>query len=480
MSVESLPGAPQISALFPPAEERARLDDVLTRQLAQAHERVILGAVAPRLDQDAFRHTLAGFDFAASRPLDELLTWVIAQMEHGVTQVTHPRYLGLFNPAPTFPAQCADRIAAAFNPQLASATTSPAAVEIEAHVIRSVARRAGLPVEAAGHFTSGGAEANYTALLCALTRAEPGYATNGARAFAGPPVFYTSTDCHLAWLKIAHQAGIGRSALRLVATDGTGRMSLDALLDAITADLAKGCVPIMIVATAGTTAAGMVDPLLDCAEIARRFDLWYHVDAAWGGALIASDRLRGALGGIDRADSVTIDAHKWFATTMGCGMFITAHPAVLSTVFQVSTSFMPSNAVSLDPYVTSVQWSRRFLGLRLFLSLASGGWAGYGAHVEQSIALAALLRDCLVARGWHMANDPALAVLCAEPPLGSGEVRDVVGRVLASGRAWVSAARFERRDVVRACVTHGETTREDIVEVADAMQAACRTSGSAG
>ena len=463
----------QTTALFPPAEDRARLDDTLTHNLAEAHERVIRGTVAPTLDHDAFRRALADFDFAAGRPLDGLLAWVIEQMEHGNTQMTHPRYLGLFNPAPTFPAQCADRIAAAFNPQLASATTSPAAVEIEAHVIRSMARRAGLPPGSAGHFTSGGAEANCTALLCALTRAEPGFATNGARSFTGPPVFYASSECHLAWLKIAHQAGVGRTALRIVATDGTGRMSADALLDMVAADRAQGCVPVMVVATAGTTCAGMIDPLSDCAEIARRFGLWHHVDAAWGGALIASDRLRPLLTGIEQADSVTIDAHKWFATTMGCGMFITAHAPMLSTVFQVSTSFMPSNTPEIDPYVTSAQWSRRFLGLRLFLSLAAAGWAGYGAHVERSIALAALLRDDLADRGWRIANDPALAVLCAEPPFGSDAVREVVGRVLASGRAWVSAARFEGREVIRACVTHGETTPEDIAEVADALQAAC-------
>ena len=465
----------QISVLFPPAEERLRVDDALTRELAQARTRVAQGAVAPTLDQDHCRRALAGFDFAAPRSLDEVLAWTIRQMEHGVTQTTHPRYLGLFNPAPTFPAQCADRIVAAFNPQLASATTSPAAVEIESHVIRSVAERAGLPSEAAGHFTSGGAEANCTALLCALTRAEPGFAANGARAFAGLPVFYASSECHLAWLKIAHQAGIGRSALRLIATDGTGRMSPGALLDAITADRAQGCVPVMIVATAGTTGAGMVDPLVECAEIARRYQLWYHVDAAWGGALIASDRLRGCLVGIDQADSITIDAHKWFAATMGCGMFITAHAPLLASVFQVSASYMPSNSMGRDPYVSSAQWSRRFLGLRLFLSLAAAGWEGYSAHVERSIEMAGLLRGQLAAKGWRIVNDPALAVLCAEPASGAGEVRTVVARVLASGRTWVSAARFEGRDVVRACVTHGETTPADITEVADALQAACET-----
>ena len=145
------------------------------------------------------------------------------------------------------------------------------------------------------------------------------------------------------------------------------------------------------------------------------------MDAAWGGALIASDRLCGVLAGIERADSLTIDAHKWFATTMGCGMFITRHPQVLSSAFQVSTSYMPSNVPDLDPYVTSVQWSRRFLGLRLFLSLAAAGWIGYGEHVERSIELIGLLKEKLVARGWTIANNALLAVLCIEPPPGCGD-----------------------------------------------------------
>ena len=156
-------------ALFPPRDDRAAWDDWLTRELAGAHQRVAEGPATPTLDLGSFRRQLAGFDFSAPRPLVELLSWTIAQLEHGIVHLTHPCYFGLFNPAPTFPAQCADRIAATFNPQLATATTSPTAVEIEGHVIRSVASRAGLPAEAGGHFTNAGSEANYTALICALT-----------------------------------------------------------------------------------------------------------------------------------------------------------------------------------------------------------------------------------------------------------------------------------------------------------------------
>jgi glutamate/tyrosine decarboxylase-like PLP-dependent enzyme len=462
----------RVSALFPTREARERWDDFLTRELARANERVAEGFVTPTLDLGALRSELDELDFRTPRALGELLSWTIAQMEHGLVHITHPRYFGLFNPAPTFPAQCADRIAATFNPQLATSTTSPAAVEIEAHVIRSVARRAGFPQDATGHFTTGGAEANYTALICALTKSNLGFATEGARAFEGPPVFYTSRESHVAWLKIAHQAGIGRSAVRFVATDGFGRMDPNALAEAVRDDRAQRCVPVMIAATAGTSNAGMIDPLDACANIALTCGLWYHVDAAWGGALIASDRLRGVLAGIEKADSVTIDAHKWFATTMGCGMFITRQPSVLSSAFQVSTSLMPSNVTGLDPYMTSVQWSRRFLGLRLFLSLAAAGWSGYGEHIERSIALTSLLKEELVARGWLIANESSLAVLCIEPPPGFGDARSIVSRLTASGRAWVSAASFEGREIIRACVTHGETKADDITELANALDAA--------
>lgn len=126
------------SALFPAGAEREFCDDRLTRMLALASQRVTEGAVTPTLDLGRFRAELADFDFLAPRRMDELLSWVITPLEHGIVHVTNPRYFGLYNPAPTFPSQCADRIAAAFNPQLATSATSPVATEIEAHVIRSV------------------------------------------------------------------------------------------------------------------------------------------------------------------------------------------------------------------------------------------------------------------------------------------------------------------------------------------------------
>ncbi|MGN6452980.1 MAG: pyridoxal phosphate-dependent decarboxylase family protein [Steroidobacteraceae bacterium] len=463
------PSAPPDAALFPAGTERQRIEDYLTRALALADSRLRAGGTTPTVDMEAFRRELASFDFASRRPLQELLDWSIGMLEHGVTHQTHPRYFGLFNPAPTFPSQCADRLVAAFNPQIASSATSPAAVALEAHVIARVAQRAGFPAGTGGHFTSGGSEANYTAMLCALTRANPGFAVEGARAFSGQPVFYVSRECHRSWVKIAHQAGIGRSAARLVATDGRGRLAIDALEQSITADLASGCVPFLLVASAGTTNAGMLDPLEACADLAAQHRLWYHVDAAWGGAMIASGRWRHLLKGLERGDSATIDAHKWFATTMGCGMFLVRDPAVLSATFQVAASYMTSHELSLDPYMNTVQWSRRFLGLRLFLSLAAAGWEGHAAHIERAVAQTAWIRNQLERRGWSIVNDSPFALLNVVPPASLGDPKTVVARVLASGRAWVSAARFEERDVIRICVTHGETSDADLAILVETL-----------
>lgn len=464
--------APPVAALFPDRATRERVEDRLTRALAAAEERVPRGSVTPDIDMAKLRSELAACDFAQPRPLEEVMDWIIAGLEHGTVHMTHPRYFGLFNPAPTFPAQCADRIAGSFNPQLASSGSSPVPVAIEAHVIAQIAARAGLPAESAGHFTTSGSEANYTALVCAMTRAERRFATEGVRAFAGPVAMYTSRECQPAWHKIAHQAGIGREALRLIDTDGTGRMDMQALSRAVRADLQRGVVPVLISATAGTTGAGMVDPLAPCADIAREHGLWYHVDAAWGGAAICSERLRGQLAGIELADSVTIDAHKWFATTMGCGMYITRHPRVLSDAFHVGADFMPSTASSLDPYLNTVQWSRRFMGLRLFLSLAAAGWSGYAAHVERAVAVIDQVRQRLAALGWSTPNDSRLGVLCAVPPPGSANIREIVRRVLASRRAWVAVTTYAGREVIRICVTHGETALEDVEELVAALRAA--------
>ncbi len=459
-----------VEALFPPQAERARLTALLTAELTSVFENMRTGPVASTSDRKRFAAELSRFTFSSPIDLAELLPWVVRQMRDGVVQITHPRYFGLFNPAPGFPSILADQITSNFNPQLAATRTSPAAVAIEAHVIRQIAHRAGLPAGSGGHFTNSGSEANFTALTCALIKVCPSYRETGARAFRTPPAVYISREAHQAWFKIAHQAGIGRLAIRLIETDGMGRMSATALAEAVCADTANGAVPVMVVATAGTTVAGMIDPLGACADIAESAGAWFHVDAAWGGAAIASDRLHTLLAGIEFADSITIDAHKWFATTMGCGMFIISQPWILNEAFDISASFMPSAQSSPDPYTTSILWSRRFLGLRLFLNLATAGWGGYAQHVERTLKLTDLLHTQLVALGWTVANPGSLGVLCVVPPMPHRPVRDIAEAIVSSGEAWIAAAAFEGRDVIRICVTNGQTDCDDIEALVELLQ----------
>ena len=190
-------------------------------------------------------------------------------------------------PNPAFPAQCADRIAGVFNPQLATSKTSPAAVEIEAHAVQALAKRVGLPADASGHFTSGGSEANFTALVCALSNANKRFAAEGARASAALPHFTCRAKAIWPGSRSLTRQGLAATPSGL-SHGRFGRMDTAALTSAIQQDRANGFVPVMVVATAGTTGAGMIDPLAECAAAAREHGLWYHIDAAWGGALIVS------------------------------------------------------------------------------------------------------------------------------------------------------------------------------------------------
>lgn len=444
-------------------------ENAVTEALQAARVAVADGPVTPVFGTEVLRARLCAYDFDQPRPLAETIGFIIEQLKRGLVQITHPRYFGLFNPAPSLHSEIAERIVSAFNPQLATATTSPAAVEVERHVVRAFAERVGFPETAGGHFATGGSEANFTALVSALSYASRDFVGKGVGAFAGPPTFYVSEYAHVAWYKIAVQCGLGHAGVRPVPTDVDGRMDPAALTALIESDRQQGMIPVMVSATAGTTSAGMIDPLHACADIAEQCGLWYHVDAAWGGAVVVSERLRGLLAGMERAHSVTIDAHKWLATTMACSLFLTRLNDPLRDAFRIDGYFMPSSDHAADPYLMTVQWSRRFVGLRLFLALAAVGWQGYAEHVEHSVALASLVRERLLADGWSIANNSDLAVICAVPPEGYPAPIDMVRAVLASGQAWVSCTRFKGQEVIRICPVNGTTTADDVHMLIDLL-----------
>jgi len=435
------------------------------RQVVMRFEDAIAtGPIVPHVTPEEIRGYLrARYDFTTPMVLDEIIADVERMLRTWQVQVTHPRYFGLFNPSVTVASVIADTLVALYNPQLATWRTSPAANEIERHTLAWLTAQFGLPASTAASFTSGGAEANLSAVIVALTRACPAYGDDGLRSLPAAPTIYLTRDAHDTFYKIAHITGIGRRALRLVATTPDRQLDVVDLARCVAADRRQGFLPVMVIGTAGTTAAGAIDPLPDLARFCQAERLWLHVDAAWGGAAILSPRLRGHLAGIDAADSITCDAHKWFSVPMGAGMFFCRHPDAVGAAFRAQTRYMPPQTAGpvVDPYTTSVQWSRRFIGLKLFLALAQRGAAGYVEMIEHQARMGDVLREALTRAGWRIVNHTPLPLVCF--------TRDglVVSQLLADlyerQIAWMSDVRLgDGPPVVRACITSFRTQPSDI------------------
>jgi len=441
----------------------------LVRSLLELPETIgglgVTGSTEPAAVRD---HLRGRYDFARPVPLAEAAADVAEMLRRWNCHVTHPRYFGNFNPSVAVSGIVAETMAAAFNPQLAVWSHAPAAVEIEQHVLAFLMRRLGLdPSAGAAHFTSGGSEANHTAVLAALTERYPEYGACGLAALDARPRVYVSLEGHESFEKIAHATGIGREAVQRLATDARGRLSVPALASAVAADRADGWEPCLVIATAGSTAIGAVDPLAETAELCAREGLWLHVDAAWGGSCVMSPRLRPVLAGIERADSVTWDAHKWLSVPMGAGMFFAARRQPVAAAFRTATGYMPTSPEgTLDPYVASLQWSRRFIGLKVFLLLAELGEEALARRIEHQAAMGDELRARLARRGWRIMNDTPLPLVCFTWPGWEGRPEPVAAaasRVVSRGRAWISAVlRPEGARWLRACITSFRTTPGDL------------------
>jgi aromatic-L-amino-acid/L-tryptophan decarboxylase len=446
----------------------ARLVELLERHVDEVGDL----PVAPAASYEELADRLRGFDFAEPVPLDQLLDASADLLRDGIVQTAHPRYFGLFNPTPSFAGVLADALVAAFNPQLAATSHAPAAVAIERHVIAFLAdclRLGG----ATGSFTSGGAEANLTAVLVALERYFPEATEHGIAAVDGQPTVYVSSEAHGSFVKAARMTGLGHSAVHAISPRADLTLDVAALRAAIERDRAAGERPFLVVATAGSTSAGVIDPLPEIAILCGELGLDLHVDAAWAGAVSLSPRLRPLLDGIERADSVTVDAHKWLSAPMGAGVFLTRHGRDLTRAFRVTAHYMPSAEAS-DPYLASAQWSRRFIGLKVFMALAAAGRHGYAEQIEHDCRLGELLRARLREDGWRIVNETPLPVVCFVPDEDSASDRlpAIAREVEASGTAWISVAQLGAQRALRACITSHRSTEDDVDALCAALAAA--------
>jgi glutamate/tyrosine decarboxylase-like PLP-dependent enzyme len=322
----------------------------------------------------------------AAKVLDEICREMVDKGFH----VPSANYFGLMNPTPTYMGVLAEALVAALNPQLATLARSQLASKIELETVRWIGERIGWPGEFGGTFTSGGNEANFSGLALALAARFPAAIEEGVAVIGSRPVCYASAESHHSLDKSAGLLGIGRKALRRIAVNEAAQLNPQKLDEAIGEDRTAGKVPFCVVATAGTTNCGSVDDLVAVAEVCKRHQLWLHVDGAYGASAIFSDRHRDLVRGIERADSITIDPHKWLAVPFAAGVILTSHPEILELAFSVSAPYMPKAAGAQLPDNSriSTQWTRRMNSLKLWLTLRVHGRKGYEELIDHQLKLA--------------------------------------------------------------------------------------------
>jgi glutamate/tyrosine decarboxylase-like PLP-dependent enzyme len=442
---------------------RAELWGELVKVMEGATERTSDLPVFTEQDADEVRALVAQLDFDVPLGPVEALRFAADGLSRYSVNFRSRRYFGLFEPAPATMGVVGEALVAAFNPQLAAWLASPFAIEVERSILRAFGVRFGfVQDEADGTFTSGGAEANHTAVLTALTKAFPEVAEGGLRAARAQPVLYLSEEGHPSLLKAARAAGLGEAAVRRILVDEGLRLDVENLRAAIARDRSAGYAPFLVVATAGTTGAGAIDPLDAVAEIAAAESLWFHVDAAWGGGAMLVPELRTLFTGIERADSITLDPHKLLSVPMGAGLYLTRHADVLDATFHISASYVPGTGELVNPYTHSMQWSRRFIGLKVLLTLAVAGWDGYATVLRHQVAMGDVLRDRLQLAGWNIVNQTVLPLVCFTDAHGA-DPDAVVDAVNALGGARIFSATLPpSRRVIRAAITNHQTTVEDI------------------
>ncbi len=414
----------------------------------------------------------------------EVLDQIFRQMVEKGFHVPSANYFGLMNPTPTYIGVMAEALVAALNPQLATVKRSQLASKIEHEAVRWIGERVGWPGEFNGTFTSGGNEANFTGLALALAAKFPTFIDDGAASLGGQPVFYASHEAHHSIDKSAGLLGIGRNALRRIRVNADVQLNLNKLQDAISEDRRQGKKPFCVVATAGTTNSGAVDDLVALTEICGRENLWLHVDGAYGGAAIFSDKHRDLVRGIEQADSITIDPHKWLAVPLAAGVLLTRHPEMLERAFAVAAPYMPkaAEAKGVDNSRISTQWTRRMNSLKLWLTLKVHGRRAYEEHIDRQMKLAQGFVGWLnSSEHFELAVPQVLPIVAfrvkengTSPEQTAAVHADIVEEVTRDGQRWISETKVDGKSVLRMMVISYLTEERHLVALQKALEAAAK------
>lgn len=338
----------------------------------------------------------------------------LQQLWQGAANPAQPGFLAHMDSVPTTWAWLGELVTAGLNNNLLSAELSPLFTQLEQQLLRRMAALFGLPPTANGNLSSGGSLANLQALAVARTRQ---LGTAEVWRLGQQPVMFASAAAHVSLQKAAVVLGLGENAVQAVPTDAEGRLDCQALQAQILTAQAAGQLPFCLVATAGTTTTGSIDPIAEMAALARRHNLWLHVDAAYGGALAFSPSRQHLLAGIAQADSLTFNPQKWLYVPKACAMVLFARASDWQAVFPDALPYMQTGAQpNLGTF--SLQGTRSAEVLKLWLALQQLGQVGVAALIEQAYQQTAYLSALLRQRPFiRLAHTPQTNIICwrAEP-----------------------------------------------------------------
>jgi aromatic-L-amino-acid decarboxylase len=397
----------------------------------------------------------------------------------------HPRFLAYVIGAGTVPGAAADLLAAGLNMNVGGWGLSPGATEIELKLTSWFAERFGLPPTAGGLLTSGGAMANFVALKAARDRVA-GWDVRTKGVAAGPPLtLYLSEETHIVSSRAADMLGLGTASVRRLGVDEGFRMRVDELRAAVARDRAAGMRPFAVVASAGTVATGAIDPLEQLADLCAEEGLWLHIDAAYGGPAAFTNDLAPLFAGIERADSIAFDPHKWLYTPLTGGCVLVRDLQHLADSFAAEATYVEQDKERTgrgpDLCWLGPQFSRGFWALKVWVSLLAHGWGAYRARISHDAALARYLGRRVEERAdFELAFPVGLSICCfryipPDLPLnapGRDEYLDALNKRLVTeiqldGRTFISNAMLRGRYVLRVCIVNFRTEADDLDAVLD-------------
>ena len=414
------------------------------------------------------------------RDLDQLLDTIVGDVMPFAGRIDHPRFLAFIPSSPTWASVLASFLVSGYNVFQGTWLESGGPSQIEVTVTDWFREWMGYPESGGGLFTSGGSAANLVAIVA-------------AREAAGNPsrgTVYMSEQAHGSVGRAARIAGIDPELFRAVPTDDSFRISPRHLVAAVERDRADGQEPLCLVANAGTTNTGSIDPLAELADIALAEGLWYHVDAAYGGFAVLDPETRPLLEGIERSDTVTLDPHKWLFQPYETGCILARDVSLLTSAFRIMPDYLqdaewgPSHVNFCD---RGLQLTRVFRALRVWLSIQRYGLAAHRTEIARAIALARGAEDRVRSEEeLELLSPQSLGVVCfryrGDGSVPEGSLDDLNSRIqqeiVSSGFAMMSSTRIRERFSLRFCVLNYRTTREDLELTLDRILVAGRRLGT--